>query len=114
MINDSKKPKAPRVVPQAVHDVSPTLGAHTDELLFGDVWRREQLSPRDRSLVTVVSLIANGQAEQMPFHLNRAMDAGLTEAELLEVVTHTAFYAGWPRAMSAVPVVKKVLADRAP
>ena len=82
-------------------------------MLFGDLWRRPALAPRDRSLVTVAALIANGQAEQMPFHVNRAMDAGLTEAQLSEVVTHLAFYAGWPRAMSAVPVVQKILADRA-
>jgi 4-carboxymuconolactone decarboxylase len=84
----------------------------TNRVLFGDLWRRPGLAPRDRSLVTVAALIANGQAEQMPFHVNRAMDAGLTEEQLSEVVTHLAFYAGWPRAMSAVPVVRKILAER--
>jgi 4-carboxymuconolactone decarboxylase len=93
--------------------VAPPLADYTNEVLFGDLWRRPGLAPRDRSLATVAALIANGQAEQMPFHVDRAMDAGLTEAQLSEVVTHLAFYAGWPRAMSAVPVVQKILADRA-
>jgi 4-carboxymuconolactone decarboxylase len=92
--------------------VAPPLAELTNRVLFGDLWRRPGLAPRDRSLVTVAALIANGQAEQMPFHVNRAMDAGLTEAQLSEVVTHLAFYAGWPRSMSAVPVVQKILAER--
>ncbi|MBB5696184.1 4-carboxymuconolactone decarboxylase [Roseomonas pecuniae] len=93
--------------------VAPPLADLTNRVLFGDLWRRPTLAPRDRSLVTIAALIANGQAEQMPFHVNRAMDAGLTEAQLSEVVTHLAFYAGWPRSMSAVPVVQKILAERA-
>jgi 4-carboxymuconolactone decarboxylase len=93
--------------------VAPPLADLTNRVLFDDLWRRPGLAPRDRSLVTVAALIANGQAEQMPFHVNRAMDAGLTEAQLSEVVTHLGFYAGWPRAMSAVPVVQKILAERA-
>jgi 4-carboxymuconolactone decarboxylase len=99
-------------VDASVGDVVPGLAGFTNETLFGDLWRRPGLAPRDRSLVTVVSLIANGQAEQMPFHLNRAMDAGMTAEQLAEVVTHAAFYAGCPRAMSAVPVLKKTIADR--
>ena len=93
--------------------VAPPLAHYTNEVLFGDLWRRPGLAPRDRSLATVAALIANGQAEQMPLHVNRAMDAGLTEAQLSEVITHLAFYAGWPRAMSAVPVVQGILEDRA-
>jgi 4-carboxymuconolactone decarboxylase len=93
--------------------VAPPLADLTNRVLFGDLWRRPGLAPRDRSLVTVVALVANGQAEQMPFHINRAMDAGLTEAQLSEVITHLGFYAGWPRAMSAVSVVQKIVAERA-
>lgn len=92
--------------------VAPPLADLTNRVLFGDLWRRPALAPRDRSLVTVAALVASGQAEQMPFHVNRAMDAGLTEAQLSEVVTHLAFYAGWPRSMSTVPVVQAILAGR--
>jgi 4-carboxymuconolactone decarboxylase len=81
-------------------------------VLFGDLWQRPDLSARDRSLVTMAALVAVGQPEQLPFHANRAMDNGLTRQEAAEVVTHVAFYAGWPRAMSTVPVLKKVFAMR--
>jgi 4-carboxymuconolactone decarboxylase len=75
---------APRVALQAVHDVSPALGAYTDEVLFGDVWRREGLSPRDRSLVTVSALIANGRAAQLRGHVGRALDNGVRPEEVAE------------------------------
>ena len=78
----------------------------TDRVLFGDLWRRPELSARDRGLVTVAALIAMGQPEQLPFHANRAMDNGLTRTEMAEVATHLGFYSGWPRAMSAVPVLR--------
>ena len=76
--------------------------------LFGDVWERTELSKRDRSLITVAALITNGSTEQLRGHLARAKDNGLTEAELKEVIIHLAFYAGWPRAMSAVTVAKEI------
>jgi len=97
-------------------NVAPTASALADltnRVLFGDLWQRPDLSARDRSLVTMTALVAIGQPEQLPFHANRAMDNGLTPTEASEVVTHVAFYAGWPRAMSAVPVLKKVLEARA-
>ncbi|MCS0461538.1 carboxymuconolactone decarboxylase family protein [Rhizobium favelukesii] len=84
----------------------------TNRVLFGDLWQRPDLSARDRSLVTMAALVAIGQPEQLPFHANRAMDNGLTRAEASEVVTQVAFYAGWPRAMSAVPVLKKAFEGR--
>jgi 4-carboxymuconolactone decarboxylase len=87
---------------------------YTGDLLFSDLWLRPDLAPRDRSLVIVSALIAAGQVAQIPFHLNRAMDNGLTKAQAAEVLTHLAFYAGWPNAMSAVPVVKTVFERRAP
>ena len=82
------------------------------ESVFGRLWTREGLSRRDRSLVTVSALVAAGQVAQVPFHLNRAMDNGLTRAQAAEAVTHLAFYAGWPNAMSALPVVKEVFEKR--
>lgn len=86
----------------AVATLAPGLAHFTDDVLFAEVWRRPGLAPRDRSLVTIATLIALGQAEQLPFHLNRALDHGLTEAEASEVVAHLAFYCGWPRAFSAL------------
>ena len=93
---------------QLIGDFSPKLVALTDDVLFGDIWARQELSPRDRSLITVASLIAGGNTEQLAGHLRRATDNGLTETELKEVIIHLAFYAGWPRAMSAVQVAKQV------
>jgi 4-carboxymuconolactone decarboxylase len=92
--------------------VSPGLVQNTTDLLFRDLWLRPALAPRDRSLVTVSALIANGQTAQIPFHLNRAMDNGLTQGQASEVLTHIAFYAGWPCAMSALPVAKDVFEHR--
>jgi 4-carboxymuconolactone decarboxylase len=96
---------------QAIGDFLPKLVSLTDDVLFGDVWARPGLSPRDRSLVTVAALIAGGNTEQLSHHLIRAKANGVTETELKEVITHLAFYAGWPRAMSAVGVAKRVFAD---
>lgn len=95
-----------------VAPTAPILAELTNRVLFGDLWRRPDLSARDRSLVTMAALIAIGQPEQLPFHANRAMDNGLTPAEAAEVPAHLGFYAGWPRAMSAVPVLQKVFAAR--
>jgi 4-carboxymuconolactone decarboxylase len=95
-----------------VAPTAPALAELTNRALFGDLWQRPDLGARDRSLVTMAALIAIGQPEQLPFHANRAMDNGLTRQEASEVVTHVAFYAGWPRAMSAVPVLKRVFEGR--
>ena len=95
-----------------VGPTAPALADLTNRVLFGDLWQRPDLSARDRSLVTMVALVAVGQPEQLPFHANRAMDNGLTKEQASEIVTHVAFYAGWPRAMSAVPVLKKVFEAR--
>lgn len=84
----------------------------TDEVLFGDVWERPQLSKRDRSLITVASLVALNRSEQLRGHLKRALDNGVTRAELIELITHLAFYSGWPTAMSSMLVAKEVLTDR--
>jgi len=99
-------------VEQIFGPVAPGVVKYTTELLFRDLWLRPALAPRDRSLVTVSALIATGQAEQLPFHLNKAMDNGLTRTEASEVLTQLAFYAGWPKVFSALPVVKDVLEKR--
>ena len=93
--------------------VSPGLVQNTTDLLFKELWLRPALAPRDRSLVTVSALIANGQVAQVTYHLNRAMDNGLTQEQASEVLTHLAFYSGWPCAFSALPVVKSVFEKRA-
>ena len=103
------EPKEQSRAQQLMGDFAPKLAEITDDVLFGDVWARAELSPRDRSLVTVAALIANGNTEQLPSHLNLARANGLSEIELAEVMTHLAFYAGWPRAVSAILVAKEVL-----
>ena len=85
---------------------------NTTNLLFRDLWLRPALAPRDRSLITVTALVASGQVAQVPYHLNRAMDNGLTQSEASEVLTHMAFYSGWPTIFSALPVFKEVFAGR--
>ena len=90
----------------------PGVVQYTTDLLFKNLWLRPALAPRDRSLVTVSALIASGQVAQIPFHLNRAMDSGLTKEQASEVLTHLAFYAGWPNIFSAMPVVKQVFDGR--
>lgn len=92
--------------------VAPGVVQYTTDLLFRDLWLRPALSPRDRSLVTVSALVAAGHTAQIPFHLNRAMDNGLTKAQAAEVLTHLAFYAGWPNVFSALPVAKGVFEKR--
>jgi 4-carboxymuconolactone decarboxylase len=105
MSND-KPPSAAR---KALGDFSPKLVDLTDEVLFGDVWERPQLSKRDRSLVTCAALIATGKTEQMDFHFPTALANGVTRDELVEMITHLAFYVGWPSAMSAINRAKALL-----
>ena len=92
--------------------VAPGVVQYTTDALFRDLWLRPGLTPRDRSLVTVSALITAGQVEQIQYHLNRAMDNGLTQAQAAEMLTQLAFYAGWPRVFSALPVAKKVFEAR--
>ncbi len=93
-------------------DFAPGLVSFTDDVLFGQVWTRSELSPKDRSLVTVAALTATGSTDQLVYHLGLAEQNGNTEAELVEAITHLAFYAGWPKAMSAIAVAKQVFADQ--
>lgn len=91
---------------------SPGVVANTTDYLFRNLWLRPALAPRDRSLITVSALVAAGQVAQIPYHLNRAMDNGLTQEQASEVLTQLAFYAGWPNIFSAMPVFKDVFSGR--
>ncbi|MEA2861088.1 MAG: 4-carboxymuconolactone decarboxylase [Methylobacteriaceae bacterium] len=99
-------------VEQQFGAVAPGVVQYTTDILFRDLWLRPDLAPRDRSLVTISALIASGQVAQLSAHLNRAMDNGLTQGEAAEVLTHLAFYAGWPHVFSALPVAKDVFEKR--
>jgi 4-carboxymuconolactone decarboxylase len=94
---------------QAIGDIAPKLAELTDDVLFGDVWERPELSKRDRSLITCATLVATGKTEQMAFHFPKAIENGVTKTEIIEMITHLAFYVGWPNAMSAVTRAKDVL-----
>jgi 4-carboxymuconolactone decarboxylase len=111
-LDEAAEAQRAALVAQTVRPIAAGLDQFTTDTLFRDLWLRPDLAPRDRSLVTVSALITAGQAAQVPYHLNRAMDNGLTRAEASEVVAHLAFYAGWPNAFSAVPVVKGVFDSR--
>lgn len=91
-------------------DISPKLADLTDKVLYGDVWERPGLSKRDRSLVTVSALIAMNRPDQLRSHLRIARENGVTEAEMIEAITHLAFYSGWPNAVTAISVAKEVFA----
>jgi 4-carboxymuconolactone decarboxylase len=106
--------EAPSRARQAFGDIAPALAGYTDEVLFGDVWRRPGLSPRDRSLVTVASLVALYRTNELPTHLKLALQNGVTRDELVELITHLAFYAGWPTAATAVAIARRVFADADP
>jgi 4-carboxymuconolactone decarboxylase len=111
-LNEAAEAQRATGVQQNFGQVAPGVVQYTTDLLFKDLWLRPDLAPRDRSLVTVSSLIASGQVAQIPYHLNRAMDNGLTKEQASEVLTHLAFYAGWPNAFSALPVAKTVFEGR--
>jgi len=100
------------VAPPAMQRWAPGLAQDTDRVLFGDVWRRTELSPRDRSLVTVSVLIATGKTAQLEGHLGRALDNGLRPSEIAGLVTHLAWYTGWPNAVSSLQVVDQVMRRR--
>ncbi|EJJ31512.1 (R)-mandelonitrile lyase [Rhizobium sp. CF142] len=105
---EAEAEKNPRVAPPAVYDIAPGLGHFTDDVLFGEFWKRKDLTPRDRSLVTISALISTGKGHVLANHVKRALENGVEPVEVGEVVTHLAFYSGWPNAMSAVTEVKKV------
>jgi 4-carboxymuconolactone decarboxylase len=93
---------------QVLGEIAPKLSELTEQVLFGDVWERPNLSKRDRSLITVSALVALNRTEQLSFHLNRALENGVTRDEIVEAITHLAFYSGWPTAVSAALRAKDV------
>lgn len=111
-LNEAAETERATRVQQDFGNVAPAVVQYTTDILFRDLWLRPALSPRDRSLVTVSALVASGQSAQITYHLNRAMDNGLTKAQASEVLTHLAFYAGWPNVFSALPIVKAVFEKR--
>lgn len=111
-LNEAAEADRAARVGQQFGEVAPGVVQYTTDILFRDLWLRPDLAPRDRSLVTVSALIASGQVAQIPYHLNRAMDNGLTQPQAAEAITHLAFYVGWPNAMSALPVARDVFEKR--
>ncbi len=91
-----------------IGNFSPKLVELTDQVLFDDIWERKELSKRDRSLITVAALIALNRPDQLRFHLSRAVENGVKEQELIEAITHLAFYAGWPSAVTAILIAKEL------
>ena len=102
----------PTTARNAFGDVAPALAELTDTVLFGTVWARPGLSPRDRSLVTITSLISLYRVNELPFHLGKALDNGVTRDEIIETITHLAFYSGWPTASTALAIARKVFEER--
>lgn len=92
-----------------IGDFMPTLAALTDDLLISEIWERSELAPRDRSLITIAALVAGGNTEQLGSHIERGLVNGLSQDEIKEIITHLAFYAGWPRSMSAAGVARRTL-----
>ncbi len=101
----------PSTAQKLIGDIAPGLADLTDRVLFGEVWERPELSKRDRSLATVAALVAMNRPDQLRFHLRFAVENGVKKEELIEVMTHLAFYSGWPNAMSAVTVAKEALSQ---
>ena len=105
-----------RILPSAAQaawgDLAPALVDYTDRVLFGELWERPGLSPRDRSLITVSSLVTLYRINELPFHLSKALDNGATREELVELITHLAFYSGWPTASTALGIARRVFEER--
>jgi 4-carboxymuconolactone decarboxylase len=97
---------------KAFGDIAPALADYSDKVLFADVWERPGLSPRDRSLITVASLVSLYRTNELAFHIGKALDNGVTRDELIELITHLAFYSGWPTAMTALPIARQAFDNR--
>ncbi|WP_319485389.1 carboxymuconolactone decarboxylase family protein [uncultured Cohaesibacter sp.] len=93
---------------KAFGDIAPALAGYSDDVLFGDVWERPGLATRERCLITVASLISLYRVNELPFHLKKALDNGVSKEELIEVITHLAFYSGWPTANTALTIARQV------
>jgi len=109
MTNDKPLP----TTRERIGDVAPKLADLTEQVRFGDIWERPGLSKRDRSVITVSALVAMNRTEQLPFHLRRAFENGVTKDELVELITQLAFYSGWPTAMSAIRLAKEAFQGNA-
>jgi 4-carboxymuconolactone decarboxylase len=106
-------PDEPTNARKSFGDIAPHLAELTDKVLFGDVWEHPALSPRDRSLITITSLISLYRINELPFHLKKGLENGLTKDEIIGAITHLAFYAGWPPAMTALQIARKAFEDAA-
>lgn len=95
-----------------ISTLAPEFVKLTKEMVFGDIWKRPELSQRDKSLVTITTLAALNRIEQIDYHLGFGLDNGLTEQEIIAALTHIAFYAGWPSAVSGLSHFKRVLEER--
>ncbi|MBB3349468.1 carboxymuconolactone decarboxylase family protein [Sphingomonas sp. BK069] len=105
-------PARAATVSRKLDPIAPKLAELTNNVVFGDLWRRTDLSPRDRSLVTIAALAAGGDGNQLAFHVQRGLENGLTQPQIVEALTHLAFYAGWPKANAAIDVAAKVFAQK--
>lgn len=104
-------PDEPAAASPLFGGIAPALAGYTENVLFGEVWERPGLSKRDRSLITVATLVALYRTNELPNHLKRALDNGVTRDELIEVITHLAFYSGWPTAVTALTIAKRVFEE---
>lgn len=104
-------PTEPTNARKSFGDIAPHLAEITDKVLFGDVWENPALSPRDRSLTTITCLVAGYRHNELAFHVKKGLENGLKKTEIVEAITQIAFYAGWPPAMTALPIVKKVFEE---
>ena len=107
----AEKTDGGQTVREMIGGIAPKLTEITEQVVYGDVGQRPGLTPRDRSLITVAALMAMNRTEQLPFHLRLAIDHGVTQEELVETITHLAFYSGWPTAMSAMLILKEILSS---
>ena len=114
MTHDTSQDKEPSGAQKQFGEFAPALVEFTDDVLFGQVWTRPELSPKERSLVTVAALTTSGNTDQLVYHLSLARQNGASESELIEAITHLAFYAGWPKAMSAMAVARRVFRGELP
>lgn len=104
-------PNQSHAAQKAFGDIAPALADYTDKVLFGEVWERPGLSPRDRSLVTVASLVSQYRSNELPFHLKKTLENGVSRDELVELITHLAFYSGWPTASTALAIARRVFEE---
>lgn len=110
--NEAGSDKQPSRAQQLMGDIAPKMAELTDKVLYGDIWERPDLSKRDRSLITVSALIAMNRPDQLRSHLAQAKRNGVTEVELVEAITHLAFYSGWPNSVSAIAIAREVFKQK--